>query len=431
MYFHRPSVIAARIEKKPKPECDPCLRSCTGPQSWPSNQRGQARVLRPRRWRATWAKAPLPQRCMRWLAEDMKDALETGVTDPSGNCYRICFIGVKGDWPYLQKNGKLQRTFNNVLKIPTEKGQTSGLCYYCDAGSPNIPFEQFGVLNPIWATTESATLPWKPTDPPELIQLLPHDALHPEQFFHMDLWHIVHLGVGRTFSASVIVLCSELFPAPSIPKKFELLTENYLQYCRSAKRAPYLTKITQEKVNWKKTTDMPTASWNKGHLTTNILLWLEAFLEERSSSLTTNGLLDRSLTATRHLNRAIRVLYKCDAFIEKDVAQYISFDLREFLSQYRHLAMDSFAAGRRLYAIVPKLHALDHFAVRLHQQSERANIAENPLLAGCQQDEDFIGKPSRLSRRVNIRCVASRTISRYLISAKSAWVKAGMLADHP
>ena len=290
---------------------------------------------------------------------------------------------------------------------------------------PSIPWEQFGVRSPKWFETEGATLPWKPANAPRILDKIPYDSEHPEQFFQMDFWHSIHLGVGRTFASSVIVLCHELFPGASIPKKFEHLTECYLQFCKQEKHAPFITKISTDKVNWKKTTDMPSGCWSMGHLTSNFLLWIEDFLGQQANPPDT-GLLGRSFAATKHLNRAIRMLYHCDAFLDQDVAQ---FTCVAFLRTTGILARDSHSAGRRLFALVPKLHSLDHFAVRLDKQSASTGIAENPLLAACQQDEDFVGKPSRLSRRVSIRSVAERTMSRYVVAARSAWVQAGMLAD--
>ena len=368
--------------------------------------------------------------CMALLADDLASLLATGVRDTSGAVYRLCITGVKGDWPYLQKNGKLQRSFNNVVKVSHAVQKTS-ICHLCRAGAAdaNAPWELFGLRQPKWAPTQGEELPWDHDDPPELIKKLPHSASHPEQYFHMDLWHCMHLGAGRTFAASVIVLCSDLFPGNSIPKRFEELTNHYLNFCKNQQRPPYLTRITQDKVCWKKTTDMPAGKWNKGCVTTNILLWLEALLAEREPNLPGDNILRKCLQALQHVNRFHRMIYSCDAFIHGTLGQFLSNDLREFLRLYRELVRDTFNQGRRLFGLMPKLHALDHVAFRLDSQSCQFGMSESPLMAGCQQDEDFIGKPSRLSRRVNIRSLVQRTYERYLISARTAWVKAGMLSD--
>ena len=54
-------------------------------------------------------------------------------------------------------------------------------------------------------------------------------------------------------------------------------------------------------------------------------------------------------------------------------------------------------------------------------------LAFNPLVFACQQDEDTVGKVSRLSRRVNIRKVMDRTLRRYRVQAKTAFKDAGLL----
>ena len=152
----------------------------------------------------------------------------------------------------------------------------------------------------------------------------------PELYFHMDIWHTIHLGAGRTFAASVIVLCSALFPGTSIPSRFEQLSYHYLQFCKENKRAPYLTRITQDKVNWKK----PAGNWNKGAVTTNILYWLEALLTE-FPNVAEDTVLDMCLRALQHLNRFLRMLYSCDAFIDGPLSQFLSNELRQFLQLYQ------------------------------------------------------------------------------------------------
>ena len=68
--------------------------------------------------------------------------------------------------------------------------------------------------------------------------------------------------------------------------------------------------------------------------------------------------------------------------------------------------------GRALFALVPKAHVLQHIVIELDMQSETASHAMNPLVWSVQPDEDFIGRPSRLSRRVSAVTVVKRISSR-------------------
>ena len=55
------------------------------------------------------------------------------------------------------------------------------------------------------------------------------------------------------------------------------------------------------------------------------------------------------------------------------------------------------------------------------EQAETCGWAVNPLSEAAQMDEDFIGRPSRLSRRVSSRTVVRRTLERYLQGVFQKW----------
>ena len=70
---------------------------------------------------------------------------------------------------------------------------------------------------------------------------------------------------------------------------------------------------------------------------------------------------------------------------------------------------------------------MDHLVMTLAQQGRIKGFALNPMILGNQMEEDFIGRPSRISRRVSPRLPATRSLQRYLIAARTAWVQAGMI----
>ena len=91
-----------------------------------------------------------------------------------------------------------------------------------------------------------------------------------------------------------------------------------------------------------------------------------------------------------------------------------------FLYVYGRLAHETWAAGKNRYSIMPKLHYLSHVALQLRQQSDLADWCQNPLGCSVQLQEDFIGRPSRASRRVNVRQLHRNVIHRCLILAHLA-----------
>lgn len=67
--------------------------------------------------------------------------------------------------------------------------------------------------------------------------------------------------------------------------------------------------------------------------------------------------------------------------------------------------------------MTPKVHMLAHAAYSLRSQAQMPGVQWvcNPLSESNQIQEDFIGRPSRLSRRVGVRQVHTSTMYRVLI----------------
>ena len=51
------------------------------------------------------------------FAQNLRDLQVRGIRDPfTGETFRIAILGCKGDWPYLQKAGNLNRCYNTAAK---------------------------------------------------------------------------------------------------------------------------------------------------------------------------------------------------------------------------------------------------------------------------------------------------------------------------
>ena len=64
---------------------------------------------------------------------------------------------------------------------------------------------------------------------------------------------------------------------------------------------------------------------------------------------------------------------------------------------------------------------LHHFGLDLVHGADKNEYVLNPLAWSCQMFEDYVGRPSRLSRRVNIRQLHSNTIDRVLAAVETAF----------
>ena len=351
------------------------------------------------------------------LGRDLDQLLISGVTNKDGECFRICIIGVKGDLPFLMRVSGSIRAYNRACK-----GGKNGICHLCLAGRPGIESEQAGSRNPKWLSTVATELPW--LQEPPLTKWLVHDSQNPADMYRLDLWHCFHLGMGRTFLANAIVLSLDSCSTATVDGKFEELTQNYLRFCKIFKHQAHIRKISQDFVSYYDSAGI-NGYWSKGALTTVLMLWLEHYLG--ALDLPENSLLVKTLAACRHANKFFEALYHCDAFLNEEQCAYISDQGRGFLLMYVELAFECHEARKVLFPLLPKLHFLDHFVVKMYWDGLKHGLSENPLQTACQMDEDIVGHVSRTSRRVSCRLVVQRTFDRYLINCYDAFAREGWI----
>ena len=353
------------------------------------------------------------------VAQEAVYMMTQGVADRYGNRHFMCILKTVGDWPWLQKSGHLNRTYNNCVKWPSQKA--GGLCHMCDCGPDSVPFEQINTRKPVWQNSMFRTPPFE--KPPAMAQV-PHAAGHLAGHFAWDVFHTVHLGVGRNLAGNMLALLSDL-EVGNIDARFEALTVKYKAWCKIAHKTPFVGRLTKELISWPTMGDFPSGSWYKAGLTTTILLWVESLAA--NLNIEDEPMLDWGMEATIALNEFLRVLFRNDAWLSTEVARLAGEFACKFLRRYAQCAKRALHTGRVLWALQPKLHSLHHVAVSLLAAADAGHEACNPLLFSAQIAEDFIGRPSRLSRRVTSRGTCLRVMERYLQSAHHEWCEAGLL----
>lgn len=348
---------------------------------------------------------------------EMKRLLQDGIPDPvSGLTYKFCIIGVKGDMPYLQKVGRLKRSWNTTIKRGKQRKEPPGVCHLCLAGTRPYPCEDMAD-SPHWQSTIGVKPPFDVT--PGVLKILPHDRDDPGSFFKADVWHCIHLGCGKSFIASTIQLALDYVPASNNDDRFAWLTKHYIAWCRKVRTSTLTSKISAYLMSYNDSTGA-SGNWSKGSLTTNLMKWLVALLTDLK--LDDEGLLLRARECARGLNVALSMLYNSQLFLEMDDIQFIYKRGMAFLQGYSWLAEQAFARGKwHLYPLFPKLHACHHVFMTLYREGQVHGFGLNPLTASCQQDEDTVGRLSRTSRRVNIRQVCLRTLQRHLMTCYKIW----------
>ena len=113
------------------------------------------------------------------------------------------------------------------------------------------------------------------------------------------------------------------------------------------------------------------------------------------------------------------VLYSNGFWLEAPLALRLARLLGLFLKHYNACATICFQRKLNRYVLLPKIHFLHHHQVRLRTEAE-TGWAQSPLAESVQMQEDYVGKPSRTSRRVNVRRVHDRVVVRTLVSTHHA-----------
>ncbi|CAE7814342.1 unnamed protein product [Symbiodinium necroappetens] len=347
--------------------------------------------------------------------------LETvGVEDRQGDRRFLCLLKTVGDWPFLAKAGRLQRTYANSIKQINQAAV--GVCHRCEAGFPHAPFEQIGTRRPAWLRTVNASSPFAGMPWPPAVKVVENTERLAEHYA-FDLFHTFHLGVGKYYVGSVLAILSNL-ESGNVEQRFQQVTAKYREWCGRTGHTMFVSKLTKDSIAWEATSDFPCGGWFKGDLTTTLLEWIESL-----EGSVMDPLFVLSMDATKSINLFFRILYSEGVWLSVETAARTGQLASKFLRRYEELAKKAHSDQLTLFAMPPKLHSLHHFAIDLLTSANANRMALNPLALSTQISEDLVGRPSRLSRRVSSRLVVQRTLERYLQSCHAKWVAAGLLIE--
>ena len=122
----------------------------------------------------------------------------------SGTRWRVACLGLKGDWPALDKLGRLNRHFRREA-YP----HGAGICHLCMANTSSCPQWHHHCFDssPWIPTIATASSPWNPRKESSLTVLIPMDQTLKSFFFLPDIFHTVHKGVHADLTASAIEPC--------------------------------------------------------------------------------------------------------------------------------------------------------------------------------------------------------------------------------
>ena len=348
----------------------------------------------------------------------------------NGETWRVCVLGFTGDSPFVKKVGHLDRTFNNVRKTHSSTRDQKGCCWLCQAGketsAENYPFEHLGYTDPSWIATQGINnipLPWPAASGPGPLLhyiLIPEDDL--PAFFRPDLFHVFHAGVGKDFiGSSLVYIMKQVFNLKSFPKNLEHLNSflhTFLQDCHVTLHLG--RNLTEDTLGYSGTREYPEGHWSKNMDTASLMrfiIWLLQ-LPAHHEHVRRDSMLSQILLAALAMGNAMKKMLTSDYFTASDDCLFVIKAGHTFLSGYQTLATMSYDMQLCLFKYRPKIHYLNHVFLTVKDQWLSAGTAINPCAEATFMSEDFVGQTARLSRRVNPRAVAVKTLQRY-----DAWVQ--------
>lgn len=168
------------------------------------------------------------------MIEDLTLCLREGLTlDVAGEeiTMRMCVVSVKGDWPFLIEVGHLDRHFRRAPKQESSQRTSFGICHLCCGGMPGISYTDCSDA-PDWEKTmysAAALCPWTSWSPWQDLPGLPNFR---PWTFRPDVFHNFHLGHGKYFLSSSLVLLQAHMEGSSVENRFAELDREWKSYCK-------------------------------------------------------------------------------------------------------------------------------------------------------------------------------------------------------
>lgn len=354
------------------------------------------------------------------MVEDLQHLFSHGV-EVNGTRWFAAVVASKGDFKHQMAIGNLDRSYTSI-------GTTYGnlMCSFCMAGAPGYPFESVE-HEPLWARTLFCDRPW--TDRPTLTTL-EYDESKPEDLLKLDIFHLWKVGTGRDLVGSgVVVFCRlGLFDAPgddkAFPSRLARAHSSFKLWTLANRKSPGLQSFSKAFFSMKSFADSPWSN-SKGSDTTLLSHWLLWF----TGLLLTNPTAEsqpheRLLRIFKHtVDQALQMFSICyghGLWLDRICAKHLYTRMILLLRGYRSLAAEAMKLQMVAWALKPKFHAMHHVAFGLRQQLlNGSRTIMNPISWGNEQNEDTVGRIARLSRKVSVRTITKRTLSRYFLKKRA------------
>ena len=122
--------------------------------------------------------------------------------------------------------------------------------------------------------TELQPLPW--IREAAFTRLLMKDSsLNGAPRFHRpDLWHSVHLGMGKVWVASCLLVLAKHMPTGTLDEKFSFFNQKYTAFCSAKKLDKLISRLDKHHCGPGGSAEA-IGTWSKAALTSNLCMFLE------------------------------------------------------------------------------------------------------------------------------------------------------------
>ena len=243
------------------------------------------------------------------------------------------------------------------------------------------------------------------------------------------------MGVGRSIAGGILVyLVRKAYfdydgGTTNFKDRLERAHGNFTLFCTVQKKYPSLRSFTKEFSNMK---TLRSAPWTatKGSDTMLVIRWLLFFLKltlENPPGDADVALLGTMLKVCEATVASMQTMHVHALWMPRRSARRLYVEYMRMLRGYQLLGSRCLALNYRAFIQKPKNHAAHHIAYALRMQLiTGVPFILNPEAFSCEQDEDFIGRVSRLSRKVDVRKHGRRVFDRLFCkvhAVRKRWLK--------
>ena len=337
-------------------------------------------------------------------------------------------VSIKGDLDFHTIFFNLERCYSKII---TQHG-IGRICHMCNAATGTIApgadatrFEFFED-EPGWVPSLFQSRPWSVEAPLAGVPFDQHGAQ--ERMLAPDAFHVLKMGLGRDLVGGLLIILIRkgFFDYEGSTRNLEDRLERahnwFILWSKVHSEKPNLRGFSKIFFHMKSLLSAPWSN-SKASDTLILLRWLKFVLRlnlERPQVEGYSGLLKIMLQTCESTLEFCRALHSHGLFVSRDCGTYMYIQAMRTLRGYKLVSQRALVLGIRACILKPKSHALHHIAYTLKTQPLSGSpLIINPELNACDVNEDYIGRISRLSRKVGAQVVDLRVIQRVFYKTRA------------